>query len=184
MTEDSVLPADEENPPPAHQDLRLLAPVATGLLACLNTELDEAGRPVTRAALYHGTTGPPWDDCDCETGARKGQAWVRVVEVRPVSQTAFNSGGKPLGCQVDQWQARFELGVVRCVSMPDDSGTPPTGAEQTADALSAYADAVVLQDATDSCDVLVDRLVSVEAWRPIGPSGGCAGSTLTLLVEL
>lgn len=154
--------------------------IATEVLGCLCDTLQQEGRPVCRCALYHGASHPPADDCACECGSGQGQAWVRVAGV----QAAHRSQGQRLEvCQTNEWRIQLELGTYRCVSVLDESGEPPSGSEQTADALAAYEDAATLRRVVLCCPALEDVLMRIDGWDPLGPLGGCAGGVLRTVVQ-
>lgn len=79
-----------------------------------------------------------------------------------------------------------EVGVYRCVSVPDDQGRPPTAEERIADARSLHRDVAVLWRIFQCCEVLQRQAESPELDRiePLGPAGGCVGVAMRLWLEL
>lgn len=158
-----------------------ITPIALGLMGCLCNAFADAGRPVCRCTLYHGQDPPPMDLCDCECSPGvSGQAWVRVDGINP----SDSGNGDPCGGRLLGAMLSLEVGVYRCIAVPDDRGVPPSGDEQMTDALEAYQDAAVLRHAVACCEALEDRVVQVGRWQPMGPAGGCAGSRWDVSVML
>ncbi|MGI5292795.1 hypothetical protein ACQEVF_57120 [Nonomuraea polychroma] len=153
--------------------------IATGLLACVTARLTALQRPVRHASVYHGRQPPPMEHCDCHhrpgSPPGRGHAWARVAQIDAEAST------KQL--DVRTWWATIQLGIYRCVPMTDD-GAPQDLAEQTAQANALLVDASALIHVVECCAAVEDRRVKVQPWTPVGPSGGCAGGTMTLYVEL
>lgn len=114
----------------------------------------------------------PWDQCDCN-----GQVWSRIVNVQPIFGTS-RANGQP--CAVLRWEVTLAVGVIRCVAVPSQNGTLPTGVKMTADGHQAADDLANLMQAV-LCDPLTS---SVNSGQPVGPGGGCAGSEVEFLVKL
>lgn len=155
------------------------------VLACLCEQLREDGRPVCRCCPYFGDKPPPADDCQCECAGGTGRAWVRLVELNtkpPMSSTGSRTAsGAACGPGSVGWFATIEMGVYRCVDIPDDGiGDCDT---QSREASAGWADAASLRRVVSCCEALEDRDADDVRWRPSGPSGGCAGSTLTFTIN-
>lgn len=169
---------DQPDPPVLVNPFR---PVALAVRDCLCNAFDAFNRPVCQCNLFHGEQPPPMDLCDCECSPGvSGQAWVRVALLDPSGHvSAGRCGGGLMGARLV-----VELGVYRCVAVPDDQGRPPDGGEQAADTLDAFDDASVLLHAALCCGELEDRGAVLGQWEPMGPAGGCAGSRLPVFVNL
>lgn len=110
-----------------------------------------------------------------------GMAWVRLsgmypsISIGQISQRAAN-------CQ-DMWGLEVEIGIVRCASVLDDQGNPPSDAQLLADAQVQMADADTMRRAVLCCLSPKDFLLG--AYTPTGPQGGVVGGTFTvyLMVE-
>lgn len=159
-----------------------LLAITRELRECLCATLARYGRPVCHCCLYHGRTPPPADDCGCDCEVGQGRGWVRVVQLTTSSSSAIVTPP----CNVWRWKATLELGVYRCVTVPED-GVADCGV-QSAEAVAGWTDLLALRDVVACCrtegGALEDAIVEVLSGDPLGPSGGCAGSTLTFTVEI
>jgi len=145
-------------------------PVLEALLQCAAGALDDCGVPAERVSLSPGSA-VAWDDC-CA-----GQLWVRAISITPV-QT------QPCGYTTLTLQAG--VGILRCVSVLDDIGTPPTPAELTADTLQSTTDASILLGAIMCCELpgVNGKGVRVTGGTPLGADGGCAGWEWTMTIPV
>jgi hypothetical protein len=158
--------------------------LANGLLGCLVAQLAAEGRPVRSSCVYHGAARPPADDCCDGPGDVNGQAWVRVgrAVAQPGGQDRVVTASGT-AC-FTAWRIPVEVGVYRCVATLGDDGEPPDCARVTADAQAAWADARLLRGLAESCSAAEDFPVLPQSWDPLGPMGGCGGSSVTLHLEL
>lgn len=179
-----------------------LTPFMDDLWTCVCRTFALAGRAVCHCHQYGGDSPPPADDCACkclitvvdpDTGNEvemraSGQAWVRLVQVAGESYNRRSSGaaGGSRGwgaCVTDTpFRVIVEVGVYRCVAVPQDNGQPPTVEERTADARQLHADVAVLWRIRQCCPVLVGA--ELDRIEPMGPAGGCAGASMRLWLEL
>lgn len=169
-----------------------LSPLAEQLRACLCDTLAETGRPVCVCMLYHGSTAPPMDHCDCRCPPTRdstahgstGQAWVRLASIDIPGDRDARS--EPANCGIRIWRGIYELGVYRCVSTGEGAhGQPPGPKTRAVEAQNAQLDAVAIIRTLSCCAALADRRWSITSpWRPIGPTGGCAGSSMQIGIEL
>jgi hypothetical protein len=162
------------------------------LLSCLCSMLRTEGRPACECHHFGGDVPPVGDRCQANTAGENGQVWVRrisqAIEIDPEDITF---GGLPCA---SSWQAQIELGIYRCITaIPDDNGNAPSPAAYDADRDLLAADRATLAQVL-CCWPLVgepptpvpfDLPISVIAAQilPLGPTGGCAGSLLTLVVN-
>lgn len=117
------------------------------------------------------------DECD-DDEAMCSQVWVRVAGVSPLPNGAEGWGGDP--CAVS-FQMDLEVGVIRCVEIPED-GEAPTAMEVTVAGLQALEDMNTLQCAAMECEVW--ESITIGSWVPLGPLGGQYGGVWTFTVEL
>lgn len=158
----------------------LVAPLLVQLRDCVRTELARAvAGPVCRCAVAHSVVTPTMDGCDCECDDGQGDAWVRLVRLEP-DETLEGIG--PAVCPTG-WQAVIELGVYRCVPLPEEGEALE---EQVVSdiALAALSDMNALIRVLGCCSALWDTALGVEFWQPVGPAGGCAGGTLQFRVAI
>jgi|SRR5688500_2246151 len=152
--------------------------IATDLLGCLcDTLAQEPYVPVCRCYLKHSENLPPMDACDCACTVGdppvegNGEAWVRVVEVGPAPSSRSGCAGL--------LEIQLQLGVYRCIQgVVDEDGTIPAETTLTTDALDLLKDFGAMRRAVRCCDAISDYDPVIGAWRPVGPTGGCAGGTL------
>lgn len=123
----------------------------------------------------------PDEDDDCEEGeAYCSQAWVRVdgMEFQTSESWANKCGG--------QIALTIEVGVLRCVDVPED-GEAPTATDVAAAALQAMEDMYTIHCAAMKEDDPEDELwidIESQQWTPSGPLGGQAGGVWTFRVTI
>lgn len=111
-----------------------------------------------------------WDDC-CN-----GQLSVRIQGVEPLFQ---GNNGCPVG-----YVLTLGISVVRCVATVDDRGRPPSAEQVTMDGHRTTRDMREIANAIQ-CWRPVDAHVSrLGGWRPLGPSGMCAGGEWTMTLKV
>lgn len=107
-----------------------------------------------------------------------GMAWVRLTTAYPstvvgrVSDVVGNCG-KGLGFEV-------EIGVMRCMDMDEES---PSDAELLATTQQQLDDMLTMHRAVSCCAAIGSKDYILQAYRPIGPTGGFVGGTFTLLLS-
>jgi hypothetical protein len=169
---------------PAKPD-SLTYPTASALRDCLAEQaIDTLHGPVVSKAVRFGAAGgATMDGCDCETDGANGRAVVRVAQVAAFDLTPR---GRSVGARVQRcglaWQVTYELSLVRCYPLTS-TGAPLPAAEVDATAQRFLSDQAAIMRAINCCDYL-DRHSGVQfvSLVPIGPAGGCAGLTATILV--
>lgn len=124
-----------------------------------------------RVAVYPGQE-VPWDSCEVNAAGDNGQLWASLNPTFSI----VNEGS----CQTITFQA--EIGIVRCVATVTDDGQPPSVSEVEMDAAQQGLDADAIYQALMCCAGRSDdiRSMILSAWRPVGPSGGCAGGIWTV----
>lgn len=115
-------------------------------------------------------------DGDCAD--RCGMAWVRLVSLYPsvsigVLDPTPGNCGSSIGVDV-------ELGIMRCISVGDERGNPPTPDELLAATQLQIADSLVMQRAVLCCDAIPPSEVILSNYTPLGPAGGLVGGMWTL----
>jgi hypothetical protein len=162
-----------------------VAPVATELLACLDSALDELGeakpahvgmRVGQTVALMLSTSQ---DEC-CE-----GLGWVRVAQVYPSTsfpapdEVPFPGFGDP-----ERRAVVLEMGVARCAPTPPAEEIPSDDQwNELSDQI--LNDAAAMRKAVCCFAALDDRRLYLEgSWLPLDVEGGCAGGTLAIIVAL
>lgn len=162
----------------------VVTPLANALLACLCAELAETiGGPACQCCLRPGTAPPPADQC-CDCGGGQGQASVQVTRVF-ASQRFPQPGlsGASTECGTFGRAAELVITVYRCVSCPDETSFPSCD-ELTADSVKILDDMAAIWRTIVCCDWNDDRRIVPGEWRPINPSGCCAGGQMSVIVDL
>lgn len=163
------------------------------LLSCLCSALRTEGRPPCECHHFGGDVPPVGDRCQANTAGENGQVWVRRVSAAiEADEEAVTFSGFACGSSV--WQAQIELGIYRCITaIPDDNGNAPPPTAYDADRELLAADRATLAQAL-CCWPLAGEppqpvpfelsigLIGAQI-LPIGPSGGCAGSVMTIVVN-
>lgn len=153
----------------------LAAPLLVALRECVRAQLARStSGPVCRASIRHSVVTPAMDGCDCQCADGQGDAWVRLVRLEP---DVDNAGAvAPSACPT-AWLAVIELGVYRCVPLPEEGEALPEQTEHVI-SLDALSDMNALLRVLTCCLALADAFIGVDFWQPLGPSGGCAGGML------
>jgi hypothetical protein len=119
------------------------------------------------------------DGCDDDTC---GMAYVRLTTLYPsatIGQVDQRPGNCGLGLGID-----IEVGILRCISGYDDSGTLPDEAEVLAKVQQQTADAFAMIRAINCCASLPSKEFIMGQYAPVGPMGGVVGGTITLSVGI
>lgn len=124
-----------------------------------------------RVIVYQPGEEVAWDEC-CD-----GQLWGRVVSVDPGPIQPKANG---LPCGIPWWSVTLGLGILRCVAVVNDKGTPPSAAKITEDGAQMLADLATLQEVV-AC---TGKTATVVSWTPLGPQGGCAGGEWVFTVRI
>jgi hypothetical protein len=166
--------------------------VENELLSCLCSMLRTEGRPPCECHHFGGDVPPVGDRCQANTSGENGQVWIRRVS-QAIEADTEDITFAGFACDTS-WQAQIELGIYRCISaVPDENGNAPSPAAYDADRELLAADRATLAQVLccwplagePPTPVPFDLSISVIAAQilPIGPTGGCAGSVLTLVVN-
>lgn len=127
------------------------------------------------------------EDCQDEEAPDCSQAWVRVMTIsaKPGADTGFDGKQHYMEYALD-----LEVGVIRCIDIPED-GEAPSTTEVMTQALQAMTDANDMLCAALNCGATdedpeagVWDTISVGTWAPLGPLGGQHGGTWTFTVTL
>lgn len=162
------------------------------LRTCLCEMLIAEERPVCACHHYGGEDPPVGDRCKQNDEGENGQAWVRrVSQSMTVDPDDITFGGEPCG---GVWTAQIELGIYRCIqAIPGENGAAPDPELYNADRELLAADRATLAqvlccwplagEPPEPLDYELNFAVTAALILPTGPSGGCAGSILTITVE-
>jgi len=146
------------------------------LAECLCAQIKSDALPdVCFCGLVNGEQAA-FDYAGQDCGDQCGMAWVRLITIYPsvsLGEPSIEADncGKLLGFDV-------EVGIVRCVSVPDEEGNPPTPGMLLADTELQVADALTMRRAILCC-VSSSKDVRLGIYTPIGPSGGLGGGMWT-----
>jgi hypothetical protein len=83
------------------------------------------------------------------------------------------------------WAVELEMGAYRCAATIDNRGNPPSCERIVRDAEVILDDAAAMRRAANCCFRAGEagRQLTVGAWQPYGPDGGCAGGTMSVTVR-
>lgn len=118
---------------------------------------------------------------DCEEGGC-GQAWVRFVTGYPSTEVGV-ALQTPNNCKSNGFGYDLEVGITRCVTIPDD-GEAMDHAEMLAASQLQIADMLTMQQALLCCNALNSEDFVLGAYIPIGPEGGILGGRWILSITL
>lgn len=147
-----------------------LSALLDDLLAAASTALIDAGQSAAHEVIVLGDVA--WDDrCG-------GYLYVRLA------------GSVPLGgnhrCAVPLVSHTIYVGVLRCVEVVSDDGTPPSTQTITNEAMIGIADQGALRKML-TCDfdwAPYGNDKKFIGWSPLGPDGGYAGGEWQIEVRL
>lgn len=171
----------------------MIQPIAEDLLECFRVAL----------LAEHGTVEMPTGTMPSEVCFRVGElasmdasafqdlccsglAWLRVVDIfasrtdfpTPDTLTVWN------GCGPVAWGAVFELGVMRCAPT-GDIYTIPTCEQWTDLQVNVMKDAKAMRQAFCCLFNQLDPgSVALGSWEPLPTTGGCAGGTWQVSVQI
>jgi hypothetical protein len=140
--------------------------------ACVCAQIEVDGLPKTCFCGILPGQEVAWDytgDCSGDGGC--GMAWVRLVAAYP-SVVIGTPDQQPGNCG-SMVGMDVEVGILRCVSMPHEDGSPPDPADLQADAALQVADAMALRKAVYCCGPEKDLVLGY--YTPLGPAGGVVG---------
>ena len=172
--------------------MNVLDYIENELLSCLCEMLASEGRPACACHHFGGEDPPVGDRCSTNDAGENGQVWVRrVSQSVQVNLDEVTFGGAPCG---GAWEAVIELGIYRCISaVPVEGGGAPPPEDYDADRDLLAADRASLAQVL-CCWPLAGSPPDMQAPDigasvlsasivPTGPTGACAGSILTLVVN-
>jgi hypothetical protein len=175
--------------PPAPDVVTPVAKILDGIRECLCEAFASAGCPVCCCMWWPGDQRPPMVGCDCCPDSRgEGFAWVRYMResellATPTARKGFGGGEACLNAG-GRLQLTIEAGVYRCVSLPEPDDNSANCAMWTAQARDRELDKATIHAALVCCSATAGRQVTLFTTSMIGPSGGCAGSSVTVNIDL
>lgn len=120
----------------------------------------------------------PDEDDDCpEDEEICSQAWVRVGSIQP-SPGAVEGWEGNCALSLD---LVLEVGVLRCIEIPED-GEAPYAEDVLTAAMQSMSDMNTILCAALGCEVWAS--INVGTWTPMGPLGGQYGGTWTFTATL
>lgn len=128
--------------------------------------------------LTIGDTYVPFDpdEGECEDDdVACSQIWVRVESVTPVGSDSWE------GDCATVMRIELEVGVLRCLEIPD-KGEAPTTSQVLFAAVQAMSDMNAIYCAAMDCEVW--NSVESGTWFPMGPMGGQYGGSWSFTVEI
>lgn len=157
--------------------LPLITPYLVALEECVCTMLTEQGAgPLCSCGVYPGGI-PAFDGCDdCGNGVC-GMGYVRIATAFPYD--IFPNPTLDPNCRREiAWQV--EIGALRC--MPTAHDGYALDQETLAEVwVGQMLDAQAIANAVMCCDLPV---VSLGAYVPVGPDGGCVGGFWTAWIGM
>lgn len=169
----------------------LILPAAERLLFFLCQALEEVHeeefRPLNcclRVGESVSADASTYEDICCE-----GLGWVRVNQMFASNNEFPNPDtAEVISCAIYAWGVILEMGVIRCAPT-GDIDTIPTCAEWTQLSINVANDALAMRKAMQ-CFIeeqnanFDNRSVAVGSWDPLPTSGGCAGGTWDITVQI
>lgn len=172
----------------------MIAPIAQQVLDCfcaalitehgVATMLEGGTRPSQccyRPGELASMDASLYEDLCCS-----GLAWVRVTDMFS-SSTDFPTPDTLnvwTGCGPMAWGVVFELGVMRCAPTGSVAAVP-TCEEWMALQANIFKDAKAMRTAMCCLKNLYDPgSLAIGSWEPLPTTGGCAGSTWELTVQV
>lgn len=159
-----------------------LADLLSSLAACLCASLTDDGQDgpgLCFCGVEPGAVVIADTSYDCREGC--GMAWVRLAKAYPaVSPGTPDNSDQPCGQFLG---ADIEMGVLRCLPIPDD-GSGPSADELESAALQAVADMLTMRAAVMCCSALTDVPYRLGQYTPVGPAGAVIGGTWTISVAI
>lgn len=159
--------------------------LARSLLDCACAEL--VGTCPTRHCVVPGL--PSFEDC-C-AGERGGQLTVHVVRRYPSRQFPTPDFGSPSNCRAPWVVVQYQLTVVRCSPVGDARGPTCEALDTTAQGTMRDLERVWKGVACclEDRETVQQLLRGAYQWvfgnqEAVEPQGGCAGSTLDVLVGM
>lgn len=158
----------------------LILPTLEALATCLCAQIEEDGSPPTCfCGVIPGDAAVGDYAGDCASAC--GMAWVRLMSMYPAVNTGIVSE-QPGNCSATIG-LEIEIGMLRCMSIPEDGEPLPPGELlevtdlQTRDAMSMWR-AVVC------CSSIDPKGSILSAYQPMGPMGGLVGGSYTVRTML
>lgn len=157
-----------------------VTPILEALRSCAAANLGACRRPVCRFPIVFNGGHPPADACTCTCPDGDGQAWVRMVSLNRAASTT-----NVAQCFNQIYDLTVELGLYRCAPTPQGNQAAVPERTETEHAHGMLLDAYALRAAGLCCDYFTAHdlnpiLVHESA---IGPSGGCVGVEVQLLIQ-
>src|SRR6185369_10188924 len=165
----------------------IATPVASALLACLTTQLNELPSPPAKIELRAGAEtgpliGPNVDEC-CA-----GLGWVRVAGVYPSWDSFPAADNTWTPCGPFAYAVVLEMGTAFCMPWSDsdqefDNMDPPSTADWATAHTTLMQHQNLLRRAAACCFPPTQRR-AVGEWVPLSVEGGCLGGTLRVTVSV
>lgn len=149
--------------------------VATCLCAAL---VAAGGPPVCFCGVLAGEAIAADYGAPCDNAC--GMAWVRMINAYPskvLGAQNTDEGNCDLMLGID-----FEVGVLRCITVGDDAGNPPTPAQWLAASQLQMSDLMAMRSALVCCGFGRDMIVGI--YTPIGPQGAMVGGSFQAAIQV
>lgn len=171
----------------------VVKPVAEALLQCLEAALLNQHGPVfmpqgtrPQQTCFRVGEAVSADASVTEDLCCSGLAWVRVTDIFSTAGDfpAPDTSVVITGCGPLAWGVVLEMGVLRCAPTGDEYSVP------TCDEWTALQNAIFLDQAAmrEAMCCLVSQFdpgtVAIGSWTPLPTSGGCAGGTWQVSVQI
>lgn len=155
-------------------------PAAETLLDCLTDAVADLTSPPMVVGMRYGNE-VAFDLSQNEDLCCEGLAWVRMGTATPGFPDADT--GVVRSCIIASWSLQLEVGIVRCAPVGSDQHIP-TEAEHAATAAALAEDFMALRRTICCFHTDGGYAYTVGAWTPVGPAGGCVGSSIIITVEI
>lgn len=149
----------------------ILGAYIEGLMDCITAQVDQVC-----SVVFAPGAQVAWDYC-AECGDSCGMAFISLTQSYLYS--AFPFPDQEAKCHLPMAH-QLEVGILRCIPMPDATGDLPSPAALNDAAYQMLRDQDALRCAIRDCQ---SGLVRLGTWTPLGPDGGCAGGAWTVYVD-
>lgn len=159
-----------------------ISDLLTEVAACLVQQVEKDRLPDTPdlcfAGVFPGETAVgDYAGMNCDEAC--GMAWVRLLTAYPASgvgrlKEEVGNCGAEVGID-------FEVGILRCIPLPDEDGTPPSASDLIAIAELQHSDYLTIMRALNCCRAMPNNSFLTGQYAPSGPIGGLVGGIVTVM---
>ena len=154
-------------------------PAAQALLGFLAQALMDHSDPAMHIEIRSGSE-VVFDLSQNEDLCCEGLAWVRMGNATPGFP---GTDATVRHCVIPVWSLQLEMGIVRCAPVGSDTEIVTASEHATVAALLAE-DFMAMRRALCLWHAAHGYDYTLGPWTPVGPAGGCVGSTITVTAQI